>query len=89
MESEFIKFSTPDHEVKDLKDPVKISIKCKSCGEWVDLIVAHDDMIRFYMQDELVQNAFPYLTTDEREILMPTRLCGKCFDKLFEGHEEV
>ncbi|MET3507067.1 hypothetical protein [Halalkalibacter oceani] len=36
---------------------------------------------------EHIQNAAPYLTADERELLI-SGICGKCFDELFAGDEE-
>tara|TARA_Y100000296_G_scaffold73682_1_gene91423 strand:- start:308 stop:457 length:150 start_codon:yes stop_codon:yes gene_type:complete len=35
---------------------------------------------------ELIQNAMPYLSADEREVLI-SGMCGPCFDNLF-GDEE-
>ena len=35
---------------------------------------------------ELIQVAMPYLTADEREILI-SGVCGTCFDKMFGGGE--
>ena len=36
---------------------------------------------------ELIQVAMPYLTADEREILISGG-CGTCFDNMFGGGEE-
>jgi len=33
-----------------------------------------------------IQNAFPYLDSGQREILI-SGICGPCFDKIFEGKE--
>jgi len=35
---------------------------------------------------ELIQVAMPYLTADEREILI-SGVCGTCFDNMFGGEE--
>ena len=35
---------------------------------------------------ELIQVAMPYLTADEREILI-SGVCGTCFDDMFGGEE--
>ena len=35
---------------------------------------------------ELIQVAMPYLTADEREILI-SGVCGTCFDNMFGGGE--
>ena len=45
------------------------------------VMVGSDDL-EDYQNEELIQNAFPYLTPDERELII-SRICGKCFDKMF------
>ena len=34
----------------------------------------------------LIQDAMPYLSADEREILI-SGICGECFDNMFAGEE--
>ena len=36
---------------------------------------------------ELIQNAMPYLTADEREVLI-SGICGPCFGGLYRGGEK-
>jgi hypothetical protein len=60
--------------------------KCGMCK--VDIVVVYDDVdYRRWKESELIQNAFPYLTADERELLM-SATCGGCFDKLFAEEED-
>jgi len=40
------------------------------------------DFIRWEEEGELIQNALPYLSADERELLI-SGICGGCFDKMF------
>lgn len=65
---------------------VELVTSCRGCGAEKVLVV---DMADFqeWRAGGLIQNCFPYLSADDREILITGRLCGKCFDGLFEGDE--
>lgn len=63
-----------------------VEVQCRSCGRFVDVYVNVDDF-NAWQDGELIQNAFPYLSADEREILI-SRTCGPCFDKMFGGNED-
>jgi len=39
-----------------------------------------------WREGKYIQNAMPYLSADEREILV-SGICGDCFDKMFGGGE--
>jgi hypothetical protein len=54
---------------------------CNKCDEQIILRVNLDDMAR-WENGELIQNAMPYLSADERELLI-SGTCGECFDKMF------
>lgn len=58
---------------------------CKTCSKRIMLQFSASDYRR-WKSGELIQRAMPYLTADERELLM-TGQCGKCFDKMFEEVE--
>ena len=53
---------------------------CLNCRKTYDFKVFAEDVIK-YNNGAFVQDAFPYLSDDEREILV-TRTCGPCFDKM-------
>lgn len=55
---------------------------CLECGEDVTIVVEATDWELWYLGATLVQDTFPYLTADQREILI-SGICGKCFDKMF------
>ena len=60
---------------------------CRKCGTTVQIHVIGPDYDR-WKSGELIQNAMPYLTPDEREILI-SGTCGPCFDRMFgEGDDE-
>ena len=63
---------------------IRISVEtiCPQCGKPHTIEVKSKDYYE-YKLGKHVQEAFPYLSADEREMLL-TGLCKKCWDKLFE-----
>lgn len=66
-------------------DAVYVGRKCPFCGEYHEVLVSEVDLAAWH-GGELVQNAFPYLSADEREILV-SGICPKCWAETF-GEEE-
>lgn len=62
-----------------------LSITCISCKVEHSIDVHPADMER-YKNGVHAQNAFPYLTEDQRELLI-SQICGTCFDAMFEGDD--
>jgi len=62
-----------------------LQARCRTCGDTHILMVNAQDKKR-WMEGELIQDAMPYLSADERELLI-SGTCGTCFDKMF-GSEE-
>jgi len=58
---------------------------CGRCFETQHITVGAADL-RNWEQGELIQNAMPYLSADEREIMI-SGICGTCFDNMFAGEE--
>lgn len=56
-------------------------VRCFSCNGMVEIKAFRED-IQSWQNGELIQNALPYLTGAEREILI-SGTCGPCFDKMF------
>lgn len=67
----------------DSKRDFSVRAQCFTCRSFFTLRVNKDDMVR-WRDGELIQRAMPYLTPDERELLISST-CGKCFDKMTEG----
>lgn len=65
-----------------MSNKAQIVQSCLECGDPVAMEVNESDLDRWLSGKELVQDAFPYLTADQREILI-SGICGKCFDKMF------
>jgi hypothetical protein len=73
-------FSRNEKELK-MSNTFDLMETCRECGETQVINVNADDLYA-WRGGKLIQNAFPYLSADERE-LMISGVCGKCFDSLF------
>lgn len=59
---------------------------CFYCNEQNVIIVnVHD--LTFWQSGEFIQNAFPYLNPNQRE-LINTGIHPECWEKIFENHDE-
>jgi hypothetical protein len=56
---------------------------CNFCDNVYTLRVDMEDLAQWRI-GTLIQVAMPYLTADERELLI-SGTCGRCFDRMFEG----
>ena len=54
---------------------------CKYCGNHFVLMFNNDDMIDWLSGSLPIQSALPYLSANERELLL-NGMCGDCFDRL-------
>lgn len=59
-----------------------LTVYCRRCPEIYEISVDPDDY-RAWKTGTLIQDAFPYLSADEREILI-SGICSVCFDNLFK-----
>lgn len=66
---------------------ITIPVKCRCCGTEYKIRVYPEDLSAFNRGDKLVQEAFPYLSPDDRELLL-TRTCPVCWDKLFSRYDD-
>ena len=55
---------------------------CPICGQTHTVKVNSSDYARFLKRDGLVQDCFPYLKPEEREMLI-TGICPDCWNKMF------
>ena len=65
---------------------VAVHTTCIVCGEQ---FVTHMDKPRFerWQNGEHIQDVFPELSVDERELLI-SGICGNCFNEMFSEDEE-
>lgn len=61
-------------------------IKCRVCDTKHTVMVTDVD-VADWQGGKFAQDAFPYLTADERELIM-SQTCGVCWDKQFPEIEE-
>lgn len=60
---------------------------CPLCRQSSPPMDLDETKLRRWMDGELIQNVFPELSIEERE-LMITGMHSDCYDNLFEGQEE-
>lgn len=60
---------------------VKIEANCRLCNN-TQILKVKESSLHSWQQGELIQNAMPELTPNEREMLV-SRTCGDCWDKMF------
>ena len=55
--------------------------KCPKCGH-EDAVFVRTSDVKKYEEGALIQNAFPYLNNNQRE-LIKTGICSPCWSKIF------
>ena len=63
-----------------------LNAQCRVCQNWESMEVESADY-KNWKEGTLIQAAMPYLTTDQRELLI-SATCGTCWDDLFGGFGE-
>lgn len=66
---------------------ISISGKCVKCKKEKTVVVLVSELAA-YGRGELIQNAMPNLSDDEREFLI-SGFCPECWDSLFPGTDVV
>lgn len=69
-----------------IANPLTLTTTCPFCGKSHDVVVDIFDYFA-WQEGELVQNAFPYLSANDREMLI-SGICPKCWDEMFGGEDE-
>jgi len=74
--------------LKPVERPAKtpFPVVCTHCRKHYTLYIHMQDYLD-WRQQKLIQNAFPYLTQADRE-LMKSGMCGECWDGMFKDLEE-
>ncbi len=62
-----------------------ITVACRLCRVHHDVMVNMAD-VRTWMAGTLIQDAMPYLSADDRELLI-SHTCGKCWENMFGNCE--
>lgn len=64
---------------------ISIFTTCPICGHENEIQVYPEDYLK-WQAGALVQDAFPYLSADDREMLI-SGICPNCWDKMFNDEE--
>lgn len=64
---------------------LEVEVECVSCKKAITVVVPTTGY-RLWLSGELIQNAMPELTDDERELLL-SHMCSQCFNSLEEDDE--
>lgn len=65
---------------------ITVETRCPFCGQFHYVEVGERDFYA-WQDGELVQVAFPYLSADDREMLI-SGICPTCWDKMFSSEED-
>lgn len=61
-------------------------VTCPICGKEVEIEVKSEDYF-YWQQGAVIQDAMPYLTPQEREMLI-SGVCPTCWEDMWEGFDE-
>ncbi len=61
-------------------------VKCRDCGKEFKFNLNPKDIER-WKEGELIQNVFPNLSAEERELFI-SHTCGECWEKMFGNDED-
>ena len=64
-----------------------IAATCRSCQKSYNLLVNMSD-VHEWMTGKYIQDAMPYLSADERELLI-SKTCGVCWNEMFGDPEDA
>ena len=70
----------------DYNSAITVITACPLCGKAHEVLVNEEDYWD-WQDGELAQNAFPYLSASERELLI-SGIDNKCWAEMFGGEEE-
>lgn len=92
MPLQYEKYTESFDETKSPSDPTRhkyhFKVRCKGgCNELKEVTVNGSDLFD-YNQGKFIQDAFPYLSTADREFLCMSGICGTCWDKIFSNEEK-
>lgn len=64
-----------------------IEVTCPNCERTFSASF-DDERIKRFENGELLQEVFPELSADDRELFFLTHFCKECWDELFEGFDD-
>ena len=73
---------------RDTTNSQAVHCECIMCSKIVTLYVNELDFYAWNEAGASIQEAFPYLTPDEREIMISS-ICGECFDGMYRIDDTI
>lgn len=64
-----------------------VTVKCPHCGKEFSKKFEDEKVFRI-LHGEFVQDVFPELSADDRELFFISHICGDCWDELFNEEDE-
>lgn len=69
------------------RSTVTLAAACFLGGGTETLVVDREAYRQWLMREGMVQNLFPHLSAETRDLFFITGVCGPCYDKLWEEEE--
>ena len=73
--------------MKTFIDPITLVSTCPLCGHVSEITVEMDDYLEWVFNDKPVVTIFPYLSANEREILI-SGICPSCWEVIYASYDE-
>lgn len=65
---------------------ITLELECKYCNKIYKIPVFKEDLEEYNKGEKLVQECFPYISPEYRELLI-SGMCPECWDNLYEENE--
>jgi hypothetical protein len=82
-----VMFTTEPVAREDDDRTLMVIRKCDLCAKNISVFVVPEHWVEFISGGGFIQELFPYLTADERELLL-NGFCGPCFDSFCPPDDE-
>ena len=64
-----------------------LDLTCAHCGQLFIINVNKKDFNKYINHEKYIQDALPYLTAGERELIL-SKTCNDCYNKMFELEDD-
>lgn len=70
-----------------VNDKGNVGVHCPRCLAVTGLPITEEELLAWNPSEQYVQDAFPQLTPEQREVLL-SGLCEKCWNQIFPEEDE-
>lgn len=74
----------PKNKTDIRNDTRRLVSHCVECGDEKQVTVQGPELFRFTNMGMFAQNAFPNMSSNDREQFFISGFCGSCWDKMFD-----